>query len=540
VSDRQRPPYLALGIILVLAFVVRLRGIWFGLPFVHARPDELLIVGKALGFFTTDLNPRFFDYPTLYIYLVGVLFAGYYAFGRLTGWFTDPAQFAGGTHGRWQFLYVLSRGATAVFGTATVAWVYRIGALVFDRAIGLLAAFFLALAFLHVRDSHYGTTDITQSFFTMGAVLSLLRLHVDRRRSHAIFAAVYAGLAMGTKYNGVLLAVPMTLVELVHAWPNRRSWSVAVRGTYLPLMAVVMAVTFLATTPYLILDYPRAIADFEALRASMNVGMTPRELLGPGWIYHFRFSLVFGLGVPLLVASLAGIVLAAVRQPIVTLLLVSYPLAYYLLAGASANVFVRYMIPVVPFLCIFGAVFVDWVAGYVAAAVRVAKPIVTWAIAFIVIAPSAWSVVAYDVVLARQDSRVMAADWVLQNVPRGASVYVTGNAYGHPPLEDRVDPKWHLVTWDYRASNFIEGRKRFFGDPDWIIVQRSALPYSHIPDLVKEMLPEHYSLVTAIQAADLSQPGNVYDIQDAFYLPYGGFRGIRRPGPNLEIYRRVR
>jgi len=411
---------------------------------------------------------------------------------------------------------------------------------VFDRAIGLLSAFFLALAFLHVRDSHYGTTDITQSFFTMGAVLSLLRLHVDRRRSHAIFAAVYAGLAMGTKYNGVLLAVPMTLVELVHAWPNRRSWSVAVRGTYLPLMAVVMAVTFLATTPYLILDYPRAIADFEALRASMNVGMTPRELLGPGWIYHFRFSLVFGLGVPLLVASLAGIVLAAVRQPIVTLLLVSYPLAYYLLAGASANVFVRYMIPVVPFLCIFGAVFVDWVAGYVAAAMRVAKPIVAWAIAFIVIAPSAWSVVAYDVVLARQDSRVMAADWVLQNVPRGASVYVTGNAYGHPPLEDRVDPKWHLVTWDYRASNFIEGRKRFFGDPDWIIVQRSALPYSHIPDLVKEMLPEHYSLVTAIQAADLSQPGNVYDIQDAFYLPYGGFRGIRRPGPNLEIYRRVR
>jgi hypothetical protein len=55
---------------------------------------------------------------------------------------------------------------------------------------------------------------------------------------------------------------------------------------------------------------------------------------------------------------------------------------------------------------------------------------------------------------------------------------------------------------------------------------------------VLDMLPSEYRLVHVVRAVDLDTPGNVYDIQDAFYLPYGGFKGVRRPGPNLEIYQR--
>ena len=61
-------------------------------------------------------------------------------------------------------------------------------------------------------------------------------------------------------------------------------------------MAVVMLATFLATSPYLILDYSKALQDFRALQDSMRVGMTPPGMLDPGWIYHLRFSLRSGLG----------------------------------------------------------------------------------------------------------------------------------------------------------------------------------------------------------------------------------------------------
>ena len=524
--------------ILAIALLVRTWGLTFGLPFVHARPDELLIVATVLGFFTSTLNPKFFDYPALYLYIVFGLFVAYYAIGRVAGWFTSAAHFAGGTHGRWPMFYFIARGATAIFGTLTVLWVYRVGKALFDSSVGLIAAFLLSLTFLHVRDSHYGTTDIAMTLFAMCAMLSIVRLHQDRRAKHAWWAAVFAGLAMGTKYNAALLAFPMGVVELLHAWPRRGEWRSAVRETYLPLMAIVMLVTFLATSPYLLLDYQKALQDFRALQASMSVGMTPPELLGPGWIYHFRFSLVHGMGLSLLAASLLGIGIVAWRYPKIALILGSFPLAYYVVAGASANVFVRYMIPMLPFLCLFAAVFVEATSRVAAEATGLRHGLIASVFAAALIAPSAWNVVQFDAILAREDSRVVAANWVMANVPFGSSVYTTGNMYGHPPLEDRINPKYRLIGYDYRADNFIERTRPFPEWPDWIIVQRSGLPYSHIPPRVLEMLPQQYSLMHVVRAADLDAPGNVYDIQDAFYMPYGGFAGVRRPGPNLEIYQR--
>ena len=67
----------------------------------------------------------------------------------------------------------------------------------------------------------------------------------------------------------------------------------------------------------------------------------------------------------------------------------------------------------------------------------------------------------------------------------------------------------------------------------------SALPYSHIPAPVEAKLGDAYTLTHVITAGDMTDPRNVYDIQDGFYMPYGGFKNIRRPGPNYRIYRRI-
>ncbi len=41
------------------------------------------------------------------------------------------------------------------------------------------------------------------------------------------------------------------------------------------------------------------------------------------------------------------------------------------------------------------------------------------------------------------------------------------------------------------------------------------------------------------RALDLQETGNLYDIQDAFFVPYAGFRGVERPGPNFTLFRRA-
>src|SRR5216683_334065 len=49
---------------LALAALVRVWGLRFGLPHTECRPDESVIVGLAGQFWSGDLNPRFFRYPT--------------------------------------------------------------------------------------------------------------------------------------------------------------------------------------------------------------------------------------------------------------------------------------------------------------------------------------------------------------------------------------------------------------------------------------------------------------------------------------------
>jgi hypothetical protein len=294
----------------------------------------------------------------------------------------------------------------------------------------------------------------------------------------------------------------------------------------------------------------------QSLAGQASVGMTPPEMLGNGWVYHLPFSLRHGLGLPLLAAGLTGIVWMAVKRPALALILGSFPVSYYITAGAGYNVFVRYMVPVVPFLCIFAGYLVAELSALVARRmaavahgasrnVRVrsylasATPVLIGAI---VIAPSAWSVVQFNRLLAETDSRVLAADWVDQHVPAASSVYMSGNRYGHPQIEGLAGG-YQIFGYDWRASTFTH-QDRSTGEyreyhvdryPDFIIVQRSAIPYSHIPEQVERLLPDVYRMIHQIRAADLTAR-NPYDIQDAFYLAYGRYEGVRRPGPNIEIY----
>ena len=532
VPDRRMrgvPPLLAA--ILLTALGVRLWGITFGLPLVMARPDELAVLFTAVRMHGGDANPRFFDYPALYIYVLAGLFSVYYGIQLLRGRVSNPPEFVTSFRDHFEPFFLIARTTTALLGTATVYLCYRVALPLFGRTAALASALFLALAFLHVRDSHYGTTDVPMTFFVMAAMLAVVRLHETRAPRDAWLAGALAGCAAGTKYNAVLLVLPMLAVQVAHAWPLRREPRRVFRELHVVRWGLAFAAIFLATNPYLLLDSETALRDLRLLQASTANGMTPRDVLGRGWWYHLPFSLRHGLGLPLLTASLAGLALMLYRAPVHALVLASFPVGYYLAVGAAYNVFVRYMMPVVPFLCIF--------AGYLVAQLAAAVPpgraraAAAAALALGLAAPSAYSVVRFNTILSAEDTRLVAGRWMHENVPAGSTISMMGT-FGHLQLERApAPPKYRYVQYDRQA-------RRFAADalPDWIVVQRSPLPYSYLAPEVERLIESEYRLAHTVRAGSLFQEGNVYDLQDAFYVPYGGFRGVRRPGPNLEIYSR--
>src|SRR5258708_11701718 len=204
---------------LALAALVRVWGLRFGLPHTECRPDESVIVGLAGQFWSGDLNPRFFRYPTLQMYLTSMAFGVDYVQGHARGLYAGLSAFRERMIEDAPHFHLVARGLTALLGTATVLAVYRLARAAMGHDTGLVAAFFLSLTYLHARDSHFGTTDVPLTFFLTVAVLLVWRTYVRGRTADYAWAGVLAGLAMATQYLGLLVAFPPAIAFFVRSRP---------------------------------------------------------------------------------------------------------------------------------------------------------------------------------------------------------------------------------------------------------------------------------------------------------------------------------
>src|SRR5439155_5538664 len=136
---------------------------------------------------------------------------------------------------------------------ASVWLIFRIGLRLFDRTAAVAASALLALAFLHVRDSHYGVTDVPMAFMVLVAFLYAVRLSESGSRRDLVIAGLTAGLATSTKYNAALICLP-GLFAVLGCAPRTKPWPSRLVDSAI-LLGLLVAV-FLCTSPYSLLDYP--------------------------------------------------------------------------------------------------------------------------------------------------------------------------------------------------------------------------------------------------------------------------------------------
>src|SRR5919197_4814885 len=158
-------------VVLLLAFcgVLRFWALGFGLPHDFARPDEEKLIGAALGIFQGDPNPHFFLYPTLFIYAIAAAYAVLFGVERLAGLTTSQASFLAQAAADPTLLHLVPRLLSAAAGAATIPILFLAAREVSSTRAALIASALLSVAFLHVRDSHFGVTDVPVTFLTVCA-----------------------------------------------------------------------------------------------------------------------------------------------------------------------------------------------------------------------------------------------------------------------------------------------------------------------------------------------------------------------------------
>src|SRR5437667_39152 len=106
--------------------------------------DEVAIVDHALRMFNEGPNPRYFIYPTLFIYLVAFSEAIVFGVCWLWGITPTPASFADWYFTDPRYVYWTARLWSVAAGSATLVLVYYLGRLLWSTQAGLWAAVFFA------------------------------------------------------------------------------------------------------------------------------------------------------------------------------------------------------------------------------------------------------------------------------------------------------------------------------------------------------------------------------------------------------------
>ena len=343
----------------VLGGVLRVWGLGFGLP-NRLRPDEDMIVLPSLAMVGGDLDPHGYTYPTLYKYLLALIFRVCLALGIGPSSAESPWQFAAyGFFVDGSFFFLVARGVTALLGIATVYGVYLVGKEGYGRWVGIVGSLFLSVSVLHVRDSHFGVTDVGSVCFLVFGLYYVVRVLNEGGVNGYVGAGVLLGLASGTKYGSVLGVIPLGVAHLLKKL-DEVSWQRWVLDRHILIAGGLVFGVFALTSPYNLLNVEAFSRDFGfQMRHLFEYGHG--EDLGLGWWYHLRVSLRYGLGIFVLLFSIGGIVVCAVRRRPVDLVLLSLFVAYYVVCGQGKAVFFRYVLPLVPLCCVFGGVFVDFV-----------------------------------------------------------------------------------------------------------------------------------------------------------------------------------
>jgi len=512
-----------LTIVLLLAATLRLWGLDYGLPHPLSRPDEERIVGRAQTIFATgDWHPGSFFYPSLLFYLDTAALGAYYGVQKARGRYARPFDFLfdiavtrPGLH------YLIGRWVSAIAGTLTVLVIFFLATTVSrSRAVGLVAALLLAVCHLHVRESHFATVDVVMALFVTVSLLFAVYASSRPTYFNYVVAGLFAGLAASTKYNGGM--VVLSLLAASYAVDRASMLGKRYIAGRLAAAALVSACAFAVTSPYVLLRYEGFLANMSGLSAFLYERQAGLAL----WD-HLKTTFPAGLGWPLFLASIAGLVRAAwLRRP-AELVILAFLIPYFVLVSGVRVTFPRYIVPIVPALVVLAGLAVDFLLG---ASFRY-RPAVLAAATLVLVAPTLVSSVRYDRIASKRDTRVLAADWIAANVAPQSQILVC-RGYGAPHVnEDRRKPPAFAVREIDCDAPAAAG--------DYVVTHEhdQLTSFSKLSPAFSGSLDANGELLAVFDPyREGSETEPVFYRADAFYIPFAGYDAVVRGGPIVKIW----
>lgn len=467
---------MALLIIFAVGALLRFTNVnWDSYQAFH--PDERNIAWAVTRIHWFDeLNPKFFAYGGLPIYLYKILSDGV---ARATGDLTWTTE--------WGKIAVVGRFVSAVLSSISILLIHLVGSRYFSPAIGLVSAYFLAFSPWAIREAHFAITETMLVFFLIPLLLASHRILTTKKLHTLYFFCSIAGILSGFALGAKTISLLFLIIPLLSIWLN--SNTIRHRISMTLILLFFSGTYFLMTSPYTIIDYKHFM---ESMKYETGVALgrfsVPYTLQFTNTIpYLYQIQTMLWQSGPVAILGLAGMAILAVYRKRTSFLFLIFPLLYFLWSGSWYAKFSRYTVPFLPFATLAAA----WLMVFVFQKFSKKKfhlYICIFVYLLIGVSHALWGLANWTIYLGPQ-TRIEASQWIYTHVPTGAKLLTEHWNDGLPVDIDGAKnssdyPRELLAVYDTDTDEKVSTMADQLDAADYIILSTRRM-WATLPSLTE-------------------------------------------------------
>ena len=499
--------YILLALILLLGAFLRFDGLSRALP-VQFHPDSYITVDNAVRFMHFDFN---YDRP-----------------------FAWPA--ASIIHGYGIILFVINlfvpvttliavktiQYGNAITGIISILLVFFAARKMYNTRTALISSLLFSVMMFHIQFSRNETADSLAIFVMIASLYYIWKIASTSNQSkdnrsgkHDLSYMGYTndngklrinkdmmiigallGLGFVTKYTDLIMALPLLIAMLCKydlfrkIFREKRIDMISLRGfiqsgiiiALSALVVVIIVAPHIASHPVEFLTGMKAEQSIHQGRHGLAAtnGMTLIDMEMSVFQY-----LAWGFGFPLAILSILSLLFALYRHDKRDIIISALVLVYCLFIGSYPLRLVRYFVPMFPFFAIMIGSMFDYSLDKFR---QKWQNYLIYLILSVVFIYSFWYSMAYVNVYAGEDVRVIAGEWMDQNMAPGSQIN----------FGPRIN-LWMMPAVDYSRYNMSQ-------TPEYLILSKAA----------------YYNIVRLLETPDIykkSDWGSQYPTQEelSFY-----------------------
>ncbi len=425
-------------IILVLGFYLRFDGFARAEPLSY-HPDDYLLTEKLVEFTGGQESGA----GTKYLGWPGITALNFY--GLIYNVLGSDLTYEKALH--------TLQLTSIILGTLSILVLYFIVKKIYSQRAALFASALFSVMMLHVRVSHWSTTDAALIFFMLYCFYFLAKIHLKTEEDELFslkggklkidkdyaFASLFFVLSVATKWSGLTLLAAIAIAVLLrydihNVIKEKRIKKSSLKGIInsgVFILLLSLAFSFIVWPQWItqIPEIQAALAQGSLLHKTGHYGIFPTAQLSLFDMEIYAYTVLkWTMGILAAIAGFLGLIFALIRHNKDDMLFAGYTIIYLLFIGMYPVRLERYYLLVFPFFAIFIAIAADYILTRTKTE---AQKYGIYAVCAVIFLFTFGYTMAYNDILSEKDVRVEAGEWLDKNLQQGASITYAPGTQSH-------------------------------------------------------------------------------------------------------------